>query len=182
MRAAGVILAAGAGRRMGGRCKAALPLGEGTFLDAVVAAARAGGVADLVCVVAAPHAAETSALARARDVRVVENAAPERGMISSIVAGLDALAGAGADAALVWPVDCPYVRAPTVAAVVAAAARDRIVVPTFAGRGGHPTAFGAALWGELRDAASARDVVAADAARVVRLAVADEGVVRDVDA
>jgi molybdenum cofactor cytidylyltransferase len=110
---------------------------------------------------------------------VVWNPAPERGMIGSLVAGL-AAAGA-ADVALAWPVDHPRVRPATVAAVLGAAGRDRIVVPCFGGRGGHPTAFGAALFRELAAAASARAVVAADPRRVVRLDVDDPGVVRDVD-
>ena len=67
-------------------------------------------------------------------------------------------------------------------AIVAAAGPDRIVVPTYAGRGGHPTAFGRAVWPELAAAATARDVVRADPGRVVRLAVDDdEGVVMDFD-
>jgi molybdenum cofactor cytidylyltransferase len=96
-------------------------------------------------------------------------------MIASLAAGL------GGDVALAWPVDHPRVTVATVRAVIASAGRDRIVVPCHGGRGGHPTAFGADTFAELAAAARARDVVAADPARVVRLAVDDPGVVRDVD-
>ncbi len=175
-RAAAIVLAAGAGTRLGGVAKAALLLPDGrSFLAAVLAAARAAGAQPIV-VVAPPHGAAVAALAGT--ARVVWSA-PERGMIGSLVAGLGA--AGDADVALAWPVDHARVEAATVAAVLAAAGPDRIVVPCHGGRGGHPTAFGAALFAELGAAASARAVVHADPRRVVRLDVADAGVVRDVD-
>jgi molybdenum cofactor cytidylyltransferase len=175
--AAAVILAAGAGARLGGVAKAALRLPDGrTFLAAILASARAAG-AEPIVVVAAPHGAEVAALAAG--ARVVWNPDPARGMIGSLCAGI---AAAGAvDVVLAWPVDHARVAAATVAAVLAAAGPDRIVVPCHRGRGGHPTAFGAAQLAELAAAASARAVVAADPTRVVRLDVDDDGVVRDVD-
>jgi len=87
---------------------------------------------------------------------------------------------------LAWPVDHARVRADTVAAILRVAGRDLIVVPTSSGgRGGHPTAFGASLWPELRRAAAlpegARAVVRADPARVIRVAVSDPSAFRDID-
>lgn len=185
-RIAAVVLAAGRGERLGGAAKAALRLPDGrTFLEAVAEAARAGGCARVIAVAAAPHLQAVRAAAAAAGVEVVENPAPERGMASSAAIGLAALDGGAFDAALVWPVDHSRVGAATVAAIAAAAARDRIVVPRRAGRGGHPTAFGAGLWPECAVAAAGPDglraVVAADRRRVAELAVDDDGVVRDVD-
>jgi CTP:molybdopterin cytidylyltransferase MocA len=171
---AALILCAGAGARLGGVDKAALRLPDGrTFLAAVIEAARAGGCGALVGV-----ARPGQPLA---GVERVENPAPENGMISSIATGLAALAGRGVRAALVWPVDHPGVAAATIAEIAEAAAANRIVVPVLAGRGGHPTAFGADVWAELAVATTARDVVAADPRRVIRLAVTDPGVRVDVD-
>ncbi len=181
-----IVLAAGRGERLGGRVKAALVLPDGqTFVAAIIAAARAGGVGPVIVVAAAPHEAATraAALAAGADL-VVVNPAPERGMASSFACGLDALP-AGARAALAWPVDQPLVRAETVAAVVAAVTEDTIVVPTHDGRGGHPAAFGAGCFAACRAAADApdglRSVVRAEPARVTRLAVLDAGVATDVD-
>ena len=60
-----------------------------------------------------------------------------------------------------------------------------VTVPEYRGRGGHPTAFAAAVWPELvrcdRNPDGARSVVHADANRVVRLRVQDPGVLHDVD-
>jgi molybdenum cofactor cytidylyltransferase len=112
-------------------------------------------------------------------------------MISSIACGIAGLLpGSGADAALVWPVDHPLADA---SAVVRAAARGVIVVPRHAGRGGHPTAFGADLFDELaaaqgapdgaRGAApeGARGVVRRDPGRVVHVEVEDAASLIDVD-
>jgi molybdenum cofactor cytidylyltransferase len=172
---AAVILAAGAGARLGGRNKAALRLPDGrAFVEVVIGAAREAGVDRVVVVVGGPHEAETRALAAGAEIAV--NREPERGMLSSLLAGLDVLGSA--DVALVWPVDHPRVRVATARLVLERAGRDRVVVPTFHGRGGHPSAFGAELFPALRAAATARE---ASAGRAERVEVDDEGVVRDVD-
>ncbi|MBN2575226.1 MAG: nucleotidyltransferase family protein [Deltaproteobacteria bacterium] len=188
MEAVAVVLAAGAGKRMDNRAKAALLLPDGrTFLAAVAASARAGGCREVVVVVGPPHALETKTAAQAAGVtKIAENPDPERGMASSLAVALARLDPHEVDVALVWPVDHALVRAGTVEALLRASGRDLIVVPTDAsGRGGHPTAFGASLWPELRNAAvlpdGARAVVRADRTRVVRVPVSDPGVFFDVD-
>jgi nicotine blue oxidoreductase len=188
MEAVAVVLAAGAGKRMGGQAKASLLLPDGRTLLATVAAnARAGGCHRVVVVVGRPHAQETRAAARAAQVtEIVENPDPGRGMSSSLAVALDYLDPQTVDVALAWPVDHARVRADTVAAILRVAGRDLIVVPASAsGRGGHPTAFGASLWPELRAAAAlaegARGVVRADPARSLRLAVSDPGAFFDID-
>ena len=188
MEAVAVVLAAGAGKRIGGHAKASLLLPDGrTFLSAVAASACAGGCRRVVVVVGRPHAQETRAAARAAGVtEIVENSDPDRGMSSSLAVALDHLDSQAADVVLAWPVDHARVLAGTVAAILRAAGRGLIVVPTSAGgRGGHPTAFGASLWSELRNAADlpegARAVVRADPTRVVRVAVSDPGAFFDID-
>jgi molybdenum cofactor cytidylyltransferase len=185
--AVAVVLAAGAGQRMGSRAKGALRLPDGrTFLAAVTASARACGCRVLV-VVGRPHAEATRDAALAAGVtEIVENPDPERGMTSSLAVALDQLDPRAVDVALAWPVDHALVRASTVEDILRASGRDRIVVPTSpGGRGGHPTAFGASLWAELRNAAAlpdgARAVVRADRGRVVRVVASDPGAFLDVD-
>jgi molybdenum cofactor cytidylyltransferase len=147
-------------------------------------------------VVAEPHAAAARAAAAGHCDAIVVNPEPARGMGSSLAEAVRTLdpdrLGPCAqrrvgrfDVALSWPVDHPLVRPETVRAVLDAAAVGNLVIPRFGGRGGHPTAFGAALFGELIAAAAlpggARNVVARDHSRVVTLDLDDPGVGVDVD-
>lgn len=190
---AAVILAAGAGRRLGGVAKALLPYRGASYLAAIAAAARAvepdGVLVDAVVVVGEPFGAEVAAHARQLGLRVRVNPAPERGMASSVALGFAAIAAGPASAAWLWPVDHPAVEAATLRRLIAALG-DRsadpaveIARPTYRGAGGHPPLIARALWpalaacGERPD--GARGVLRA--ARAVAVEVDDAGVVRDVD-
>jgi len=183
-RLAAVILAAGAGSRLGGIAKALLRRGEHSYLETVASLARCAGAGELVVVVAEPHRQAVAAEAGRLGLDVAVNPAPERGMSSSVAAGFaHALDRFGADAALLWPVDHPAVTPATLAALAGAAGDIR--VPVHLGRGGHPTVFSRAIWPELAACADladgARAVVRANPARVTRVEVTDPGVVADVD-
>jgi CTP:molybdopterin cytidylyltransferase MocA len=181
-----VVLAAGAGRRLGGVNKALLRTPSGaTYLEAISATARDAGSEHLLVVVGPPYAGEVARAATALGATIAINPAPERGMASSVSVGFASAAASfpGCVSALLWPVDHPLVTVDTVARVLATDAA--IVVPTASGRGGHPTAFRRELWSELEACEStgdgARGVVRAAPERVRRVEVGDPGVVRDVD-
>jgi CTP:molybdopterin cytidylyltransferase MocA len=182
-----VIVAAGAGRRLGGAAKALLPaVGGDSFLGAIVAVMRALEVERVIVVVGPPFGDEVARQATGLRAEVVVNPAPERGMASSVALGFErAIALDAGDVALLWPVDHARVATATVRAVLGRATPVGIVIPCCEGRGGHPTAFGRALWPELARCATlehgARAVVRADPARVDRFDVDDRGVTADVD-
>ncbi len=158
--AAAIVPAAGASRRMG-RPKLLLPYGGGTVLGALVGALRAAGASPVV-VVAAADDAEMRAWCAAAAVdptgglTVALNAAPERGMLSSILAGLAALGGAsrlagGQAPLLVCPGDLPALRPETVVELLRRreAAGAGLAVPVHGGRRGHPLAVAPALISEI---------------------------------
>lgn len=185
-----VILAAGAGKRMGGVAKAMLRPRSGsgsgrgaTFLARIVAAAEEIGLEDAVVVVGPPYGEAVAAHARKLGARVVWNQRPERGMASSIALGFAALAAGGAQAAWLWPVDHPAVAPATLARLVAALPGQLAVRPVVRGRGGHPPLVARPLWARLAGCAEvpggAREVLAA--AGVLDVSVDDAGCVRDVD-
>jgi CTP:molybdopterin cytidylyltransferase MocA len=181
-----VVVAAGAGRRLGGAAKALLRGADGaTFLAAIAATARAAGVRmdRAIVVVAEPHRAATAAEAERLGLATVVNPAPERGMGSSVAAGFAAAMAWDVAAALLWPVDMPAVRAATVAMLCARASAERSVVPELGGRGGHPVAVGRDLWPALAGCAALPEGArsALRAAPSLRVAVDDRGVVADVD-
>ena len=182
-----VVLAAGAGRRLGTVAKATLEVDGETYLARIARTAAESGASKPVVVVAEPHRAETVAEAERLGLDCVENPDPDRGMGSSVAVGFEYLSSRGSKsaAALMWPVDHPVVSPKTVHELSARVSPDRAVIPTYQGRGGHPVLVGASLWPEMSRAAElpegARSVFRADPARVLRVAVDDPGVVRDVD-
>jgi len=183
VRLGAVILAAGAGSRLGGMAKALLEIARETYLQRIVRTARVAGVGDVVVVVGPPFERAVGDHARELGLVVVVNPSPAHGMASSVALGFAALAETEADAAWLWPVDHPGVQVETLLRLSAALGAHEVAQARFGGHGGHPPLIRRAVWPRLAACASleggARRVLAA--ADVVRVDVDDPGVVRDVD-
>jgi molybdenum cofactor cytidylyltransferase len=152
VRIAAVVLAAGRGVRAGGP-KALLRIGEVTFLAHVAARLHRPGVDRVIAVVGHDAARVLRESALPASVIVVVNEGGTAGMLGSVVAGLEAASGDGAEAVLVHPVDHPLVEEATIDAVLAALhGGARIAVPSHGGRRGHPGGFARAAWDALRSA------------------------------
>jgi CTP:molybdopterin cytidylyltransferase MocA len=141
-----VLLAAGEGKRFGGPKALATADGE-PFLVRVARAARDGGSA-VIWAVVRPGADAIARLAREAGAIPVENPDPDRGMFSSVQAGLEAALAAAPPprGVLIYPVDYPRVSAGTVAALLAALAVKPATTwaqPTHDGTPGHPIAIDA---------------------------------------
>ena len=178
-----VILAAGEGSRLGGAAKALLPIGDTHFLGRILDTARAVDVVDAVIVVGPPHGTVIALAAQQLGVRVVVNDEPKRGMASSVALGFEAIGEGDTHAAWLWPVDHPSVEPATLDQLIAALGTHAVARPQFAGRGGHPPLIVRAAWAALASCderpEGARSVLAE--LDVVTVAVADPGVVQDVD-
>lgn len=179
-----VVLAAGAGTRLGGVAKALLRLCDGrTFLHAIVDTAREVGLDDALVVVGPPFGDEVASHARVLGCAVVVNPEPARGMSSSVALGFQALAASACQAAWLWPVDHPAVRASTLRALIAAL-EDRVAVrPVYRRRGGHPPLVARPAWARLAMAAGVEGgarAILGDAG-LHDVEVDDAGCVRDVD-
>jgi nicotine blue oxidoreductase len=143
---AGLLLAAGGGRRLGGRPKALLPHRGRPLVEHAVRVLREGGCAT-VHVVLGARADEVRARASLPGCVLVDNPDWEHGMGTSLRAGLGSLAGTGAVAALVSLVDQPGIGPEAVARVLAAyAAEESLASASYDGVRGHPVLFGAAHW------------------------------------
>ena len=184
----GIVLAAGASTRMG-EPKAALPLGQmgETVLSRVVRTLLEGGVPELVVVAGAHIDAVRAAMPRDEPrARVIEHTGWQRGQLSSLVSGLDAIDAPPVEAALVTLVDVPLVHASTVAAVIEGWRRTRapIVRPADGERHGHPVVFDRSVFADLRAAdldTGAKAVFALHRDRIVNVEVNDSGAFEDID-
>lgn len=182
-----IVLAAGRSSRMG-RAKALLPHADGvtTFVAHAIRTARAAGLTRILVVGREDDVALRQEVA-SEDAAFVVNKEPERGQLSSVLAGLDAAEQDGVpQAIMVTPVDVPLLTANALRVLLAAAATTAapIVRAASEGRHGHPVIFKREMFAELRSAPleeGARAVIRADVARVADIEVGDPGVLLDVD-
>ena len=175
-----IVIAAGKSERMG-RPKALLPLRGRTFIENILDAISRSPVEDTIIVVG-HHRDEIERHIRT-SARIVFNSDYEQGMITSIQTGIRSLLVA-TSGALLFLVDHPLVDSECIHLLVANAAPDRIVVPTFGGRRGHPVLFGATILQEvlaLNTSEGANIVVRRDPSRIVQVSVSSPGVLVDVD-
>ncbi|MFJ4669110.1 nucleotidyltransferase family protein [Kitasatospora purpeofusca] len=179
-----LVLAAGGGRRLGGRPKALLPYRGRPLVEHAATAARAGGCREVAVVLGADRERVRST-AHLPGCRLVANPDWEGGMGSSLRAGLAALP-AGSSAVLVMLVDTPGVGAAAVARLLAAhRAGAGLAAATYGGRRGHPVLIGAGHLAEAaagaRGDAGARALLAAHAAELVPVECGDVASPDDLD-
>ncbi|MFE3547516.1 NTP transferase domain-containing protein [Streptomyces kronopolitis] len=146
---AGLLLAAGGGRRLGGRPKALLDHRGRPLVEHAARALREGGC-DPVHIVLGAAADAVRERADLTGYHLWDNPDWAHGMGSSLRVGLAALDGSGADAVVVSLVDQPGVGAAAVARVVAAYDGGRALASAaYDGRRGHPVLFGAERWADI---------------------------------
>lgn len=177
---AGILLAAGSGKRFGAdKLTARLPDGQ----SVAVAAARNLRAAISRCVVVVKSL--DSELARTladMGFSVVVNRRPNRGMGSSIAAAVRATPDV--QGWLIALADMPFIETQTVAEICRSFRTDRIVAPVYAGQRGHPVLFGrrfSAQLQALQGEKGARQLLRLHADSLRLVPTDDSGVVRDID-
>lgn len=180
---AGLILSAGASRRMG-TPKALLTLHGAAFLDRLLAAFSP--VCDPVIVVLGYDAGRIrEGIAPNRTVDIAVNPDPARGMFSSLQCGLRRIP-AQVQAAIFTPVDYPAIRPSTVASLARAFEQTRLPVtlPRHAGEHGHPVCLSRQAIDELLAlpvTAQARDLIRSYRSQTQYVDVDDPGILADID-
>jgi molybdenum cofactor cytidylyltransferase len=175
-----ILLAAGASRRMG-RTKQLLPiLGE----PALVFCLRRILAASIPEVVVVLGHNRTSILPVLRDLPVSTaiNPEPDSHMADSIRIGLDVL-GPSITGVMIGLADHPLVSPATYELLRKQheLRHDRILIPTYRRRGGHPTLFPVALLGRSEKARPLNKLIEANPDKVERLPLDDPGVFNDMD-
>lgn len=184
-RVAGLVLAAGGGRRFGGP-KALIRFDGHLLVQRAVTIACAGGCAPVVVVLGAGDAEVRAATVAAEPAPVlVSNPYWATGIGSSLRTGLAALADTEADAALVLLVDMPGITADAVRRLVDLAAPDALAMAGYGAHRGHPVLLGRAHWAGVAAQAvgdtGARPYLRAHAAAVRLVPCADVADPGDVD-
>jgi molybdenum cofactor cytidylyltransferase len=181
-RYAAIILAGGLSTRMK-RFKPLLPLGGKTIADRVIELFSNEGI-DVFLVAGYRHD-DIAAHINKRDAVIVYNPDYEKGMFSSVQAGVRRL-DPKYDAFFVSPVDIPLVSPATVRRLMEAGEENpgKIVYPVFGGKRGHPTLVPSALapailgWekgGGLKAVLKSRESLA------LEIVVADSFILFDID-
>jgi CTP:molybdopterin cytidylyltransferase MocA len=165
----GLVLAAGAGSRLGmPKALARTPEGE-PWLARATAALSDGGCDDVVVVLGA--LAETALHLVPADADVVIARQWQRGLSASLLAGLDAVSATDSEAVLVTLVDLPELTAGAVRRVADGAGPADLRRAAYGGSPGHPVLLGrdhwAAVSASLDEDAGATAYLAAHGARAV---------------
>ncbi|MFE9681040.1 NTP transferase domain-containing protein [Streptomyces sp. NPDC006285] len=182
---AGLLLAAGGGRRLGGRPKALLEHRGRPLVEYAAGVLRAAGCSR-VHVVLGAGADAVRERAELPGCVLVENPAWEEGMGSSLRAGLESLRDTGARAALVSLVDQPGIGREATARLLAAyGSPATLAAAAYEGRRGHPVLLGADHWTDIAATATgdrgARAYLRARADAITLVECADVARPHDID-
>lgn len=178
MSVAGLVLAAGAGRRFGGPKATALLDGE-RLVDRATRLVRDGGCAPIIVVSGAVPLDVAGA-------RVVDNPQWPTGMGSSLRAGLAAARHTAATAVVIALVDTPWIGVEAVRRLREAHEHGAaIAVATYDGQPRHPVLLGREIWDEAERLAvgdvGARPLMARHPDLVVQVPCEDTGDPHDID-
>ena len=154
-----VLLAAGAGSRLGGRAKSLLEVDGVPLIGRIITALTDAGASELVVVLGHHADAIKSVLRdlptpRAARMTVVTNASPDDGQVSSLRIGLNALSHQ-TNAVMIALADQPMINAEDVGDLLRAFATrgdQWMLVPRVAGKPGNPVLIDAALSAHWRNA------------------------------
>ena len=177
----GILLAAGSASRFGA-AKLLHPLPDGVAIGVAAASTLMAAVPNTIVVVQPGDQTLIEAFSEL-GLKVVENPLADKGMGTSLAAGVYATSGAGGW--LIALADMPWVRPATITALA-----DRLnngasmVAPVYQGRRGHPVGFSSRWQEQLRGLSGdkgARDLITNYSDELELLTTEDAGVVKDID-
>jgi len=164
-----------------GRIKQLLPLGDKPVIRYCLESILASGITDII-VVLGPHGSQIADAMRGLPVTIRYNHYPGSEMAESVRIGLKAI-DPSSTGVLICLSDHPLVSAETLKSLISGHAEDpdKIIVPLYNGRRGHPSLFSRHLAEEIYSGLTLRDILKRGPNRVKCIHVADEGVVLDMD-
>jgi len=183
-RIASIILSAGDSRRMG-KPKAPLKIGPLVFLEMIFNLLEEAKYDPQITVLGNDFKEIFQSIQNKRKILFLRNQSPERGQLSSLQCGLKHVPS-DVPGCLVVLVDHPLVSLTTYLSVYEAAQKypDKIIIPVFEGKRGHPVYFGKKYFNDLLNAPlseGARYVVQKHSLSILELPVDDAGILVDID-
>ena len=178
-----VLLAAGKAKRMG-KLKQLMPLGTSTIIEKTVDNLL-GSSAGEVIVVLGHKAEDIKKKLATSDVKITFNPLFEKGMGTSIAAGLK-LVDSNAKAVMLTLADQPFIKSQTIDKLIKAFEESDkgIVIPVYQDKPGHPIIFSLKYKAELEDLSGdigGREIIKRHPEDVLIVAIDDEGVIIDID-
>jgi molybdenum cofactor cytidylyltransferase len=104
------------------------------------------------------------------------------GMGSSIAAGISSCMHW--DATLIALADMPYVASNSYESIAAIASKENIIIPRYYNKRGNPVCFGSSFSSQLTELngdKGGKDIVLSNQYAVIEVALADEGILKDID-
>jgi|WetSurMetagenome_2_1015567.scaffolds.fasta_scaffold172467_2 molybdenum cofactor cytidylyltransferase len=175
-----VLLAAGASERMG-TLKQLLPLRDKPVITHCIDSIISSGVSDLVVVLGLNGGLIEETISHL-PVNVTFNNDPLSDMAESIRTGLQGISYSSTGV-LICPGDYPLVSPQTLKMLLDRHMKepDRIILPAYHGRRGHPGLFPRQIAAEIFQGLTLRDIVRRDEKRLRQIEVPDEGILLDMD-
>jgi CTP:molybdopterin cytidylyltransferase MocA len=175
-----ILLAAGQSTRMGSN-KQLLPLAGKPFIRHCIDNLFEAGVNDIV-VVLGPSGNQIEPVISELPVFIVWNSVQESDMAGSVRIGVNALPD-NVTGVLVCLGDHPLVKATTIQKISDhfVTHPDKIIIPRYDGKKGHPTLFPRAVIEEIFAVSTLRDIVHRSHNRLAFLDISDPGVTMDID-
>lgn len=174
-----IVLAAGYSSRMG----SFKPLLDVGGEPAVVRAIRSVAAADETAAVTGWQREKLQALIARENAVELYNPDYDSGMFSSVLTGIRYFAGRGAEGVLLMPCDCPCVPA-EVSKILLEQSGDRLAVPVYRGKKGHPLWIPASFFPEILEhdgSMGLKGVTLRHEEEMLRIPVPYEGAVLDMD-
>ena len=177
---AAILLAAGQSKRMGSN-KQLLPLAGKPLIRHCLDTILESGLQQII-VVLGPSGRQIEQFISDLPVAIAWNSEQESDMADSVRIGVDALPE-NAAGVLVCLGDHPLVQPATIQKMTDHffAHPDKIIIPRYSGRKGHPTLFPRVVIEEIFSVATLRDIVHQTPNRLALLDILDPGVIVDID-